>query len=36
MVSRLHSSDTLSYGFDDTSSLVPENDGKCTLGVFAG
>lgn len=36
MVARLHARDTLADGLDDAGSLVPEDDGECALGVFAG
>jgi len=34
MVSGLDVGNALSYGLDDTGSLVSENDGECTLGIL--
>lgn len=36
MVARLHASYAFADGFDDTSTLVTEDDGEGTLGVFSG
>jgi hypothetical protein len=36
VVARLDVGDTLADGLDDSCSLVAENDGEGTLGVFAG
>jgi hypothetical protein len=35
MVPDLHIGDALPYGLDDTGSLVSENNGECTLWIFA-
>lgn len=36
MVARLHVGDTLAYRLDNTSTLVPQDDGEGSLGVLAG
>jgi hypothetical protein len=35
MVSGLHIGDIIPYRLDDASSLMPENNRKCTLGIFS-
>lgn len=36
MVARLHVSDALAHGLDDTSTLVTQDDGEGSLGILAG
>jgi hypothetical protein len=36
VVARLYICNTLADGLDDTSTLVPENDGESTLGILSG
>jgi hypothetical protein len=36
VVARLHVCDALADGLDDSSALVPEDNGECTLGVLSG
>jgi hypothetical protein len=36
VVSRLHVRDALANRLNDTSALVPENNGEGTLGVLSG
>lgn len=36
MITRLHIGDTLTNGFDNTGTLVSQDDGERTLGILAG
>jgi hypothetical protein len=36
VVARLYICNTLADRFDDTSTLVPKNDGESTLGILSG
>lgn len=36
VITRLHISDTLTNGFDNTGTLVSQDDGESTLGILAG